>query len=119
MPHFDTNPFKTQLLAQRAELLAQLAILRGGPIGRVEASANHFSNNHESSAQTTTERDLELALDDRETQELAAVDAALQRIEAGTFGQCLDCAAAIPVARLQVAPEALRCISCQENAEKN
>ena len=117
MTHIDTTPFKAQLLEQRASLLAQLATLRGGAIGRVEASADHFSGREDSSAQTTTERDLELALDDRETTELAAVDAALKRIEAGTYGQCIACEVNIPVARLQAAPEAQRCIHCQEKAE--
>lgn len=113
----DFSPFKAQLLQQRASLLAQLATLRGGPIGRVEASADHFSGRSDSTAQTATERELEFALDDRETTELAAVDAALQRIEAGTYGRCTVCDVAIPEARLQVAPEAARCITCQEKAE--
>ena len=34
-----TAPFKEQLLAQRASLLEQLANLRGGTVGRAEASA--------------------------------------------------------------------------------
>jgi DnaK suppressor protein len=117
MTHLDTNTFKAKLLEQRQSLLEQLATLRGGNIGRVEASVDHFSGREDSSAQTTTERDLELALDDRETLELAAVDAALKRIEAGTYGKCGVCDADIPPARLQVAPEALRCIHCQEKAE--
>lgn len=37
-----TAPFKEQLLAQRASLLAQLVNLRGGTVGRAEASAEHF-----------------------------------------------------------------------------
>lgn len=117
MTHFDTTPFKNQLLQQRASLLAQLAALRGGAVGRVEASAEHFAPNQDSTAQTATERELELTLDDRETTELNAVDAALQRIEAGTYGQCTTCGIDIPLARLQVAPEAPRCIGCQEKSE--
>lgn len=114
----DFTPFKEQLLQQRASLVAQLVTLRGGPIGRVEASADHFAGHTDSAAQTATERDLELALDDHETSELVAVDAALQRIAAGTYGRCTDCDVQIPVARLQVAPEAARCIGCQEKAEQ-
>ena len=37
-----TAPFKKQLQEQRATLLAQLATLRGGNVGRAEASAAHF-----------------------------------------------------------------------------
>lgn len=110
-------PFKQQLLAQRASLLEQLANLRGGKIGRAEASANHFGQAEDATAQVSTERELEFALDARESDELSMVEAALQRIEAGTYGLCLDCGAEIPPARLHAAPEAARCIACQERAE--
>lgn len=117
MTHTLTTPFKAQLLAQRASLLDQLAQLRGGHVGRVEASADHFARPEDSSAQLATERELEFALDARESAELDAVDAALQRMAAGTYGQCIDCGIAIPEARLQAAPTATRCITCQEKAE--
>ena len=118
MTPLDTTAFQAKLLQQRASLAAQLSALRGGPIGRVEASADHFGRHEDSTAQTATERELEFALDDHETKELAAVDAALQRIEDGSYGQCTACGVTIPRARLQAAPEAERCIACQEKAEK-
>ncbi|MDO8450446.1 MAG: TraR/DksA family transcriptional regulator [Rhodoferax sp.] len=112
-----TAPFKAQLLAQRASLLDQLASLRGGTVSRAEASADHYGRTEDSTAQVRTERDLEFALDARETAELSLVDAALSRIEAGTYGQCVDCGVEIPAARLHAAPEAPRCIACQEKVE--
>ncbi len=112
-----TAPFKKQLLEQRASLLAQIASLRGGTVGRAEASAEHFGQPEDSRAQVSTERDLELALDARETAELAAVAAALKRIEDGVYGQCTDCGVDIPAPRLHAAPEAPRCIACQDRIE--
>lgn len=112
-----TAPFKKQLLAQQAILLEQLASLRGGTVSRTEASVSHFARPEDSTAQVNTARDLEFAIDERETAELRLVDEALQRIEAGTYGQCVDCGVAIPEARLHAAPEAARCIACQEKAE--
>jgi DnaK suppressor protein len=113
------NPaFKQQLLEQRASILAQLNSLRGGTVGRVEASAEHFGRAEElDSGQVSSARELELALDDRESTELRLVDAALARIEAGTYGLCTDCGVEIPLARLHAAPEAPRCIACQEKIE--
>ena len=70
-----------------------------------------------SNGQISSARDLELALDDRETTEIRLVDAALARIEAGNYGLCTDCGVEIPQARLHAAPEAARCISCQEKIE--
>ena len=42
---------------------------------------------------------------------------ALRRIEDGTYGICVDCGMTIPPARLQVKPEATRCIACQTDYE--
>ncbi len=113
-----TAPFKKQLLEQRAGLLAQLASLRGGPVGRAEASADHFgAREPDSRAQMSSERDLEFTLDARESAELDAIDAALKRIEDGVYGVCTDCGVDIPAARLHAAPETPRCIDCQEKHE--
>ncbi len=113
-----TAPFKQQLQQQRSTLLAQLASLRGGQVGRAQASAEHFGGQKEDPrAQQETERELEFTLDARESAELDAVEAALQRIEDGGYGVCTDCGADIPAARLHAAPETARCIACQEQFE--
>lgn len=108
---------KAQLLAQRASLTGQLVSLRGGNVGRAEASAEHFGHPEDSTAQTNTERELEFALDAHESAELRLVEEALSRMEAGTYGVCIDCGTEIPPARLKAAPEAARCIPCQQKFE--
>lgn len=117
MSTLEPSAFKALLIQQRTDLLKQLQTLRGGAVGRAEASAEHFARSQDSDAQMATARDLELALDEHETQELSAIDAALARIAAGTYGQCVDCGADIAPQRLQAAPAAARCIACQERAE--
>ncbi|MEN9373893.1 MAG: hypothetical protein RIR79_1445 [Pseudomonadota bacterium] len=107
-----------KLATQRATLLAQIAALRGGSISRVEAAAQHLEELQDRDAQATTERETEFALEEHELHELAMIDAALARIQAGTYGECTDCGVDIPEARLNVAPEAARCIHCQEKVEK-
>ena len=112
-------PFRQQLLTQQSELLAQLAAQRGGVIGRAEVAAEHFGQPEDPRAQVATERELEFALGERETAHLAAVEAALARIEAGSYGECTDCGAHITAARLHAQPEAVRCVHCQEKAEQH
>ncbi len=51
-------------------------------------------------------------LDERERHEIAAIDAALARIHAGTYGTCLRCGKSIQVARLRAQPTATACASC-------
>lgn len=112
------NTHKEQLEAKRNTLLAQIAELRGGTISRVEAAAEHLEQLQDRDAQATTERETEFALEEHELHELAIIDAALARVEAGTYGECTDCGIDIPEPRLTVAPEAARCIHCQEKVEK-
>lgn len=109
--------FKEQLLAQRRELLDQLARLRGGEVDRTQASAEHFGHLEDSRAQVATERELEFTLDERESAAINTIDLALKRIEAGSYGDCMDCGRTIPLARLQATPQALRCIACQSKQE--
>jgi DnaK suppressor protein len=118
MKHLDTSTFKTALLAQRASLVEQLAILRGGAVGRAEASTEHFATRDDTPAAANSARDLEFALDAHDTAEIANVNAALKRIEEGSYGECMECGAHITEARLHAAPEAARCIHCQEKLEK-
>lgn len=113
-----TAQLKQQLLAQRADLLEQLTTLRGGPLDRAEASAEHFGHAEDSEAQVNSARDLEFALDEHETAELRLLDAALERIRAGTYGRCIDCGEPIALARLQAAPAAPRCVVCQQSSEQ-
>ncbi len=56
--------------------------------------------------------DLLAKLGERERAELAEIDAALQRIEAGTFGICEDCGEPIGPDRLCALPEARLCRGC-------
>ena len=110
--------FKQQLLDQRTSLLAQLEQLRGGDIGRAQASEAHFGQNEDSRAQRASERELEFALDEHESAALSQINAALKRLEAGVYGECMDCGIAIAPARLQATPQVLRCIDCQDKFER-
>ena len=48
---------------------------------------------------------------------LAAIDAALRRIDTGSYGECRECGEAISIARLDARPEARLCIGCESAAE--
>ena len=112
-------PFKDRLLGERQQLLARIAQQRGGQVSRVDMAAAHDVRASDARAQATTEINEEFAMNEHETAELAAIDAALDRIAQGLYGQCQDCGATIPQARLDAYPMALRCLSCQTVAEKS
>jgi len=90
---------------------------RGGKIGRAEAAPDRHDVQSGDRAQSEAERDLAMAIDARETEALSAIDAALKRIEAGSYGLCTACGVEIPTARLHANPTAARCVSCQSQLE--
>lgn len=51
-------------------------------------------------------------LTERERAEVAEIDAALARIERGTYGTCLACGAPVEPGRLKAIPEARLCLAC-------
>ena len=51
------------------------------------------------------------------TYSLPATLQALERIEQGTYGVCVDCQSEIPRARLQSIPAASRCMDCEKERE--
>jgi DnaK suppressor protein len=113
----DVQAYRQQLQALRSALLTQIAEQRGGSRSRADVAADHFMNAEDSHAQVTSQRDLEFAINEHETAELAELELALLRLEAGTYGVCVDCAEVIPESRLKARPEAQRCMACQEKIE--
>ena len=49
--------------------------------------------------------------------QLERVREALGRVDAGTYGRCVDCGRELPDERLDARPEAARCVDCQQRAE--
>jgi RNA polymerase-binding transcription factor DksA len=42
---------------------------------------------------------------------------ALSRVDAGTYGRCVECGRELPDERLEARPEAERCVDCQQKVE--
>jgi RNA polymerase-binding protein DksA len=62
--------------------------------------------------------DVGLAEIDRDLDELRAIDAALLRVADGSYGVCEACDRPIDLKRLNLTPQALRCIECQTIFER-
>jgi len=113
-----SDTFGLQLQHMRDDLLARVRAQRGGAVGRAEAAAARKEQASGDWAQDDAEQDLCIAMDERETAELTALDQALQRVADGSYGLCLDCGVNIPTARLHANPSAMRCVACQEAQER-
>jgi DnaK suppressor protein len=114
---FTPIALRNALLAQRAELLARMSDERGGVIGRAEVAAAQYDTAASDNAQLRTERESQYAMNEHETAELADIERALEHMNRGDYGTCIDCAISIPPARLLATPTALRCVACQSAHE--
>ena len=96
---------RAQLEARRAELQARL--------GRIESELEEPLS--EDFAEQAVEREDDEVLEDLGAagqQEIRAIDAALGRIEDGTYGTCERCGRPISAGRLEARPTARTCIDC-------
>jgi RNA polymerase-binding transcription factor len=107
----ETSRFK-EILVRRAEELS--GVLRKRDDIAIEKSADQMDE-----IQHASEREMAIRNVDRESSLLRDVTAALRRIEAGSFGACIDCDSEISPKRLAAVPWAPRCIRCQEVADRD
>ncbi|HXV65124.1 MAG TPA: TraR/DksA C4-type zinc finger protein [Vicinamibacteria bacterium] len=60
------------------------------------------------------EEEISIQLKQTDAKLLRAIEDALQRVEAGTYGVCVDCDEEISAARLRAVPWTKVCITCKE-----
>jgi DnaK suppressor protein len=65
-----------------------------------------------------SDRNFELRIRDRERRLIGKIREALDRIEAGDFGECEDCGDQIGDARLKARPVTTLCIECKTEQER-
>lgn len=80
---------------------------------RAEHAREVLLQDGDDAPQRENDRELDLALTDRETQELGQVSDALRRLHGDDYGLCSDCGCEIPFDRLKVEPWAQRCVACE------
>ncbi|GIX47223.1 MAG: molecular chaperone DnaK [Candidatus Tectimicrobiota bacterium] len=104
--------FRQRLLEQQRALVRRIYDLEA----ELAAASEREIEYGDRAQAEDTELDLEL-LDEQSRREWEEIQAALARLEAGTYGRCEACGKEIPRARLEVLPTARRCVRCQETQE--
>lgn len=107
---------RAALLAQREWLLSHLASREGGE-SRVQHAHDVLTQDDDDARAHDADREVDLALSDQDRQHLLDIQAALERLDAGNYGDCLDCGEPIAAERLRVQPQALRCLACATQRE--
>ena len=105
---------RRRLADERAQTQARLASLTGDHDAIVAASLDtNADDEHDPEGATIAfERSQVDSLIERARLHLAEVDAATERVAAGTYGTCGRCGGPVGEARLEARPTARRCITC-------
>ncbi|MER6946851.1 TraR/DksA family transcriptional regulator [Nonomuraea sp. NPDC000554] len=107
----DDTTARERLHVMLAELDRSIRVLRGDPVAVREHSTADAGSD-------LTDADRAQAMLTVATTQRTAVLAALKRLDEGSYGQCVDCARAVPEGRLEARPEAARCVQCQGRTER-
>ena len=119
MSALDTDRFRERLQEERRRVQAAIQNLHDENPGSIEDDTDDQpSDNHLAETATVTyDRELDNTLEENSERVLAEIDAALERIEAGTFGTCEKCGKPIGDERLEALPYATQCIDCKRKEE--
>ena len=106
---------KRMLEDRRRELLSAVQ----GKMRDVRAEGNRERDvlDQGESSEVDIQEDIEFALIQMKSETLGKVDAALRRLEEGTYGNCFECGEEIAEPRLRALPFAARCKDCEEAKE--
>ena len=107
----EAAPYRAALETERARLHEEIG-------EAIQAPDQMTYGSQAAAASQVFEQQRDLALRDRATQQLELVDAALERLDVGSFGTCLRCGKPIADARLEALPWAAHCIDCQSEIDK-
>ena len=109
------NELKKMLEDRRRELLNEVQ----GRIRdvRLEGNKDRDVLDQGESSEVDIQEDIEFALIQMKSETLNKIDAALRRLDEGTYGDCFECGDEIAQARLRALPFAVRCKDCEEARE--
>ena len=117
----DIAEYKALLEEQLRDIKSKLKQLEDRAAGRLPMEGDDEPVAHEDDlsdlASGALEKERDLAEADTLRDNLSMVELALERIEAGNFGQCAMCGEEIDPARLEAIPYALYCFKCQSKLE--
>jgi len=119
----DTEHFRDVLQQRRDAVVEALDHLHKENAGSLEDETGELvsgsADQHMADTATeTVDREIDYTLEEHDGRLLHAIDEALARIDAGTYGICVNCGAQIPPERLEAMPWATLCIDCKRKEER-
>ena len=115
-----TKRRNAQLRQMLEERRNELRMRVFGKMRDVRSQNRHESDvpGHEEMLETDVREDIDLALIQMTAETLGKIDAGLDRLAQGAYGNCSECGGEIAEARLRALPFAIRCRQCEEAHER-
>lgn len=110
---------RRELLTRREAYLAEAEQMTASALELTDDGSSQDMADEDGFGEADTvsvERDRLLVVASDARAHVAEIDAALGRVEAGTYGVCESCQQPIPQARLEAVPEATLCVACKSGA---
>ena len=123
MNRAELKVYKDRLLALRSRMTGDVNQLRENSLKKSRAEANgnlssmpiHMAD----IGSDNYEQEFSLSLMENEGAALEMIQASLDRIEEGSYGDCEECGAKIPKTRLNAIPYASLCVKCASQQERS
>lgn len=121
MKKAEMKVYREKLLLLRARLRGDVSQMADAALNKSRSEANgdlssmpiHMAD----IGSDNFEQEFTLSLMQSEGGTLGQIEAALERIEDGEYGQCEECGARIPKTRLNALPYATMCVKCASRLE--
>jgi RNA polymerase-binding transcription factor DksA len=117
----EKQDLRSALLNRRAVLMGDVNNMQDSALSKPGAAASGDLSTvpyHMADVGTDNfEHEFTLGLIENEEEELREIDAALERLDKGTFGCCERCKEPIPKSRLKIIPYTKLCIECKRGEE--
>jgi RNA polymerase-binding transcription factor len=110
---------KSKLSEQQAGLRAEVKEERATSDSERDRRSAREVQDRGDEANTGQWREANAAMIGHHVDEISGIQAALARMDSGTYGYCVDCGESIGFQRLQAYPSASRCLQCQSKAESS
>ena len=118
MTNSDLALQRERLLALRATLQGDMAQMEDNALNKDRAKTTSMPNHMAELGSGNFEQEFTLSLLGNEKNALDQIEAAIGRIEGGSYGRCETCGAPIPKARLKALPYAASCMQCAARQEE-
>ena len=118
MTNTDLTPYRERLFALRARLRGDTTQMEDNALNKDRSKTTSMPTDMAELGSGNFDQELTLISLGSENDTLDQIEAAIGRIENGSYGRCEECGMKIPKPRLDAIPYAAQCVRCASQGEE-